>query len=468
MSSESLATGTTEENAAQEHPTRAPSQPYLFVVLHCDRPLLGGARHGLADTDLVTLRRGAHRAANRRQEGERRTLELLLPGATLSSTHALLGRGAEGWVLEDQRSKNGTFVNGEPVKYAVLRDGDFIEVGPVILRYRAALTPAAGQALDFDSAGASPATPGLLTLLPRLAEQLAELERIARMPVPVLLFGETGSGKEVLARGVHALSGRAGPLVAVNCGGLPASLLESQLFGHVKGSFTGAHREEAGYIRSAGGGTLFLDEVGDLPLPAQATLLRALQEHEVVPVGSTRPVKVDLRVVAATHKPLELMVVRGEFRADLLARLSGYRHQLAPLRERLEDFGLLISDLLRSSEVPGARDVRLRPAAGLQLLRRSWPLNIRELQQCLAVAATLAGGGVIEAAHLPDSAVRLPPVSAPASAKDDPESLRRHLVALLEKHRGKVSHVARDMHKARMQIHRWMHQFGIDPDDYRE
>src|SRR5262249_24796529 len=156
--------------------------------------------------------------------------------------------------------------------------------------------------------------------------QLAALARIASMPIPVLLLGESGTGKEVLARAVHTLSGRSGAFVAVNCGGLSASLIESQLFGHVKGSFTGAGRDEPGLVRAADRGTLFLDEIGDLPLAAQAALLRVLQEREVVPVGGARPVAVDLRVVAATHRPLEKMAAKGDFRADLLARLSGYRH----------------------------------------------------------------------------------------------------------------------------------------------
>jgi transcriptional regulator with GAF, ATPase, and Fis domain len=302
----------------------------------------------------------------------------------------------------------------------------------------------------------------------------------------VLLLGESGSGKELLAHAVHTLSNRPGPFVAVNCGGLSASLLESQLFGHTKGSFTGAARDEPGMIRSADRGTIFLDEIGDLPLPAQAALLRVLQEREVVPVGGTRPIKVDLRVVAATHRPLEQMAARGTFRADLLARLSGYRHRLVPLSWRLEDFGLLTGELLRRMELPSAGALRISSAAGRSLLGRPWPLNIRELQQCLAMAATLAENGVIETSHLPEPAreeaapgqdgvsetSQLPGPARKAarsrlSKPDDEEALRLHLVALLEKHQGKVSSVARDLGKARMQVHRWMQRFGIDPSTFR-
>jgi transcriptional regulator of acetoin/glycerol metabolism len=192
-----------------------------------------------------------------------------------------------------------------------------------------------------------------------------------------------------------------------------------------------------------------------------------LQEREVVPVGGSRPVKVDLRVVAATHRPLERMATEGAFRADLLARLSGYRHLLPPLRMRREDLGMIIGDLLRRAELPGAATLRLATAAGRRLFSHDWPLNIRELEQCLSVSAAVAPRGVIEAEHLPISPSEVPRPGMPEDDVDDPEALKKALVALLEKHRGNVSHVARDMGKARMQIHRWMKRFDLDPDSFR-
>jgi transcriptional regulator of acetoin/glycerol metabolism len=164
--------------------------------------------------------------------------------------------------------------------------------------------------------------------------------------------------------------------------------------------------------------------------------------------------KVDLRVVAATNAPLDRLVLRGQFRGDLLARLSGYRHELAPLRCRIEDTGLLIAELLARSGPPSARELRISPAAGRRLLRHDWPLNIRELEQIIAVAAALSDGGVIEPAHLPEAPLSTRPARSTAtSASHDPEELRRRIVALRAA-RGKVTHVARDMGKARMQIHR--------------
>jgi DNA-binding NtrC family response regulator len=376
-----------------------------------------------------------------------------------------------GWIVVDQGSRNGTFVNGERVVRAALCDGDVIEIGATLLIYRAGLPSASAvhgmDSPDLDSAALAGLTPGLATLLPQVTKQLSALERIARMPIPVLLLGSSGTGKEVLARCVHTLSDRPGVFVGVNCGGIAATLLESQLFGHVKGAFTGALRDETGLIRAADRGTLFLDEIGDLPLAAQAALLRVLQEREVVPVGGTRPLKVNLRVVAATHRPLDRMAAEGTFRADLLARLAGYRHLLTPLRARREDLGLIIGDLLRRSDIPGATDLRLTTAAGRRLFAHDWPLNIRELEQCLAVSAALAPGGLIEADRLsiaPVAAARLPLVEPNL---DDPAELRKTLVELLEQYRGNISHVARDLGKARMQIHRWLQRFDLDPSTFR-
>lgn len=455
---------TTEDLGREERRAHAPARPFLFVVLHCDRPALGGARYGLSDLDLVEIGRGAERAAARLHEGEVRRLALRLPTMTISKAQGRLIRSGDAWTFEDAGSRNGSYINGKRVARALLKDGDFIELGAVILRYRAGLpaSPAATADLDLHPAQAT----GFQTLFPPLADELDVLDRIARTPISVLLFGESGTGKEVLAQRTHARSGRAGPLVAVNCGAFTASLLESQLFGHVKGAFTGAIRDEPGYVRSADGGTLFLDEVGDLPIPAQAALLRVLEEHEVAPVGRVVPVKVDLRIVAATHKPLENLALNNEFRVDLLARLSGHQHTLPPLRDRLEDMGILVGDLLRRSKVPGASDLGLSVQAGKWLLTQRWPLNVRELSQALEVAAALAEEQIIDRAHLVERNLG---AGAPSGEKAlaDPEELRGRIVSLMEKHKGNVSYVARDMSTSRSQVHRWMQRFAIDADAYR-
>jgi DNA-binding NtrC family response regulator len=475
MRQKPISLGTTQQPVREERKAQALARPFLFVALHCDQPALGGARYCLSELDVVDIGRGPERVASRVQEGGARRLDLRLPDVAISKAHARLVRTREGWAFEDLGSRNGSHVNDKRVQKAALRDGDFIELGNVILRYRAGLLSSPASAGDLDLR--APDTAGLQTLVPPLADELKALARVARAPISVLLLGESGTGKEVLARSIHALSGRAGPLVAINCGALTASLLESQLFGHVKGAFTGAIRDEPGYVRRADGGTLFLDEVGDLPLPAQAALLRVLEENEVVPVGGTSPIKVDLRVVAATHKPLDKMAIRGELRVDLLARLSGHRHMLTPLRDRIEDMGILIRELLQRSKVPGASALGFTVEAGKLLVQQRWPLNIRELSQVLGVAAALAEESLIERAHLESAhpVEQSQETVAPPEPEEEeeeeggmaPDELRGRLMALLEKHRGNVSGVARDMGKSRAQIHRWTQRFSISIDAYR-
>jgi transcriptional regulator with GAF, ATPase, and Fis domain len=259
--------------------------------------------------------------------------------------------------------------------------------------------------------------------------------------------------------------------VAVNCGALPDALVEGQLFGHVKGAFSGAIRDEAGLVRASDGGTLFLDEIGDLPKTSQAALLRVLQESEVTAVGATRPTKVDLRVVSATHRAIEGPEV--EFRSDLYARLAGFTHVLLPLRERRCDLGILIAELVRELAPTRAEVVRFTPEALRALLAYDFPLNVRELRHVLAAA--LASQDEIGLAQLPD-VVRSPTSTAKATAHAKTPSraltaeeaaLRDRLVASLTEHRGNVSEVARVFAKTRMQIHRWMKRFAIDPIAYR-
>src|SRR5207302_1217977 len=189
--------------------------------------------------------------------------------------------------------------------------------------------------------------------------------------------GETGTGKEVIARAIHAASRRPGAFVAVNCGALAPNLVESELFGHKKGAFSGATEDHNGLVRAADKGTLLLDEIGDLPVPTQAALLRVLQQREVLPLGTTKPMPVDLRVVAASHRDLEAEVGAGRFREDLWSRLAGYTAQLPALRDRREDLGLLVAALL--ARLVQTRPIRFTSEAGLALVQYDWPRNVREL-----------------------------------------------------------------------------------------
>jgi DNA-binding NtrC family response regulator len=403
----------------------------------------------------VLLGRGDQHHATR-TDGGTRTLKLGIADRWMSGQHARLSRVLRTWVLEDTKSKNGVRRNGEAVQRAELRDGDVLELGRTFFVLRLEQPFGAGDATSAATTR---------TLSPALALKLDELAKLARSVVTIAIAGPSGSGKEVVARAIHAQSGRSGPFVAVNCGALPDELVESELFGHRKGAFSGALDDRAGLVRAAHGGTLFLDEVGDLPLDAQPALLRVLQEKQVTPVGATTPVAVDLRVISATHRSLEALSAQGHFRDDLRERLSGYQLALPALVERREDLGLLVSTLVTRLAPARAGSVALGITAARALFAWDWPLNVRELEKALEAALVLSGSGAIELEHLPE-AMRSPPPPR-RREEDDDEALKDELIAQLKHHAGNVSAVARAMGKARMQIQRWMARFGVDPKDFR-
>jgi len=267
---------------------------------------------------------------------------------------------------------------------------------------------------------------------PRMREILKEAERIAPVDVPVLILGESGTGKEVLARYIHSLSRRAdGPFLPVNVSALPADLVESELFGYRKGAFTGADRDKPGLFHQANGGTLFLDEIGDLPLPLQPKLLRVLENREVLPLGESRPVPVDVRVIAATNQDLETRISRGEFRQDLFYRLNVITLRLPPLRERLEDLPDLVEHFLDlHCEQYGLPRKRLTEEALAVLRGHTWPGNIRELAHVLARVVLLSEGEEISA-HLIRRALQKGGESPPGLLSLR-EVERQHILRVLE------------------------------------
>ena len=260
---------------------------------------------------------------------------------------------------------------------------------------------------------------GMWTQDARMKEVFRIIERVAVDDDTVLVRGETGSGKELVASAIHALSARRkGPLRAINCAALPSNLLESELFGHVRGSFTGAHRDTPGHIQLAHKGTLFLDEVAELPLEVQAKLLRVLETHTVIPVGGREPVPVDVRVVSATHRALRKEVDAGRFRADLLYRLRVIPIFLPPLRERPNDVALLCDKLLLDMNLGRRRKIeRVAPAALEVLARHAWPGNVRELRNVLAYAYATGDGPVLVPSDLPPEL--LSPEESPVPAAAD-------------------------------------------------
>ena len=436
------------------------TSPALYIGLAGDAPHHTPARIALVGLDRVDIGRGEIRRTSRARSGGAEVLTLAIADGRMSSTHARLSRLGAVWVLEDLQSKNGTWLGASKIARHQLVDGDAILVGHTMIVYRAT----GGEAGDVDALPA-PLAPGLATLSPALAARFVEVAQAARTTVPIEITGESGTGKELVARAVHALSQRTGRFVAVNCGALPTNLIEAELFGHRKGAFTGAGDERTGLVRNADGGTLFLDEIGELPLAAQTSLLRVLQEREVLPIGADRPVKVDLRVVTATNRDLDADVAANRFRADLRARLLGVAVQLPPLRERREDVGHLIATLL--ARLAPDRTITFSADAITALYAHAWPLNIRELERSLAAALAVSRDR-IELPHLPP-ALRAPPVASAAppavAIPEDDAELQALLVASIDRHAGNLAAVARELGKDRTQIRRWMKRFGLSRAD---
>jgi sigma-54 specific flagellar transcriptional regulator A len=237
---------------------------------------------------------------------------------------------------------------------------------------------------------------------PAIQEVVRLLHQVARHDSTVLVLGESGTGKEVVARAIHELSGRRrGPFVAVNCGAIPAELLESELFGHEKGAFTGAYTQRKGRFELAEGGTLFLDEIGDMSLPMQVKLLRVLQERVYERVGSGQAMGCDVRIVAATHRNLEEAITRGQFRGDLFYRLNVFPIDMPALRERREDLGTLIEEFVAQNVAAGRDAVSFTPAALAALAEHPWPGNVRELSNLVERISILHGGCRVDAGALP-------------------------------------------------------------------
>ena len=420
---------------------------HLYLVVTAGKPL-PGARWSLIGIDRVEVGRAAEREVVRTGT----TMRIGVPDPWMSTAHLRFERERAHWVAVDAGSRNGILVNATKQDRAVVLAHDVIEAGRSFFMLRTG-APMLEAALEptIQRAGA------LAPLAPELARAFAELARIAASDLPVLIGGPTGTGKERIAAAVHAQSRRKGAFVPVNCAALPAGLVESELFGHKKGAFSGAVADAPGLVATSSGGTLFLDEIGDLPAAAQAALLRVLEEHEVRAVGATAASPVDLRVVAATHRDLDALVEDERFRDDLVARLSGFELELPALADRRVDLGLMLSEILPPT-------AQLAAAAARALFAYSWPRNVRELVRALERAAALAGGGELLAQHLPEEVATARFEAPPVRERD-----ARHdeLVALLQKHRGNVSQVAAELGKVRQQVQRWLKRYGLDPSRFK-
>jgi transcriptional regulator with PAS, ATPase and Fis domain len=283
-----------------------------------------------------------------------------------------------------------------------------------------------------------------------------------------LIRGETGTGKEVLARTLHALSQRPGELLAINCAALTGTLLESELFGYERGAFTGAQRAKPGLLEVAGRGTVLLDEIGDLPLELQGKLLRALEARQVYRVGGVQPIQLEARVIAASHRSLPELIARGEFREDLYFRLNGITLELAPLRERRAAIPTLALEFLAdAAREAGHAVLRFTPAALAALTGYDWPGNVRELRLVVTRAALLAGGDLIDARHILLEAAR--PTAEPSDGPSDglDGQTRDGFLAVAREHRGNASAIARALQTSRTHVRRLATRFDVDLDQLR-
>jgi transcriptional regulator with GAF, ATPase, and Fis domain len=428
-----------------------------LVVVH--PPALAGV-FALPPSGEVTLGRASSGAA----------AELTIADGTVSRQHAVLDAGPDTHRVVDAGSRNGTALNGVPLSPGgpprALADQDVLRFGDVLALYECGR----GVALAADdrdpSAVSRTAAPGVSAAAVELRWQLS---RAAPDPSPCLITGETGTGKELLAAELHRLSGRRGPVSTLNCAALSPQLVESQLFGHARGAFTGAVAPQPGLFRAAEGGTLFLDEIGELPLDLQPKLLRAIQEREVHPVGETRAVRVDVRVVAATHRDLAELVERGLFRRDLYARLVLWQVAVPALRARRADVPgwLALLDARWRAERPRTATTPLSLDADTaeRFLLADWPENLRGLDRVVHRVAG-DGGGLVTLARLAQLGVPIETSTRPDStpeaepARPAPPDAAT-LAAVLAECGGSVRGVAKRLGRDRKQVYRWLERYGL-------
>lgn len=371
---------------------------------------------------------------------------------TVSRVHARIEQRPDGPWLIDLESTNGSSVDGIRVTGALLRDGVRLGLGTLALDVEIQRGSARAELWPNDSFGP------LVGRSHAMRELFSSLARVASSDATVLITGETGTGKEVVARALHEASPRTGPLVVVDCGAIPESLFESELFGHAKGAFTGADRAHDGAFEAADSGTLFLDEVGELPLSVQPKLLRAIETCSVRRVGETAHRRVDVRIVAATHRDLMQMVASGAFREDLYFRLAVLPVTVPPLRARREDIDVLVAHFARGRSVDLAQIDELR--------ERPWLGNVRELRNFVERAAAL---GTAEALRM--SVPRAKRAELPDADLDEPfkearerwvsHIERSYLSRLLEQKRWNVSAVAEAMGIDRTYVHRLMRKHDL-------
>lgn len=407
-------------------------QPYLKTL--CESPLI------IPISDFLTL-------------GQDSQSQFQLTDNNVSARHARIEKRDTAYVIRDLRSEAGTFVNDAKIVEAILQDGDIIRLGELELRF------VQNQIDENDFP--------LKSRNEVWNRELQALAHVARTQFPVLLLGPSGTGKDVIAQTLHAKSDRQkGPFISVNCSALSETLIESELFGHVKGSFTGALNDRKGAFEAARGGTLFLDEIGDLSYGLQAKLLRALENNEIRPVGSDRNITTDVRIIAATHQNLCERIKSGHFRADLYFRLNVISISPPALTFRMEDFEHLLYGFARTMRV------RFSHGAIERMKKHPWPGNIRELKNLVTRSAALYPRELITETHVenlldktlleqtdPDVANNIPVIK---------EIERQMIIKRLSANKGNQRRTAQDLGMPKSTLHDRLKYYNIDTARFKE
>jgi len=419
--------------------------------------------------------------------GARRGNDVRLSDSKVSGLHCEIQLDERGYRLCDLDSTNGTFVSGLRVNDIYINPGTQLSVGQSKIRFEPL-----GESVEVELSAQNKCS-GMIGGSVKMREIFARVEKLARIDTTVLTTGETGVGKELVAEALHELSPRrGGPFVVLDCGSIPQNLIESELFGHERGSFTGATSTYAGAFERAHGGTVFLDEIGELPIEMQPRLLRVLERHEVRRIGGSKTIKVDIRIVAATNRDLGVEVNRGRFREDLYYRLAVARVHVPPLRERREDIPLLIEHILQYT--PGGDSASLSQETIDLMMKHDWPGNVRELRNVIERAVLLSEAPAADVPlhrnHTPSdqaSSDKRPKtdrgaqpeaddtggqnsMSMPIDTKQPFKLAKRDLVAeferryisqLLAEHDGNISAAARAAGIDRMSIHKMLNRLGL-------
>jgi transcriptional regulator with GAF, ATPase, and Fis domain len=434
-----------------------------------------GASAGIVATVLSGSSKGTTRPVGARMTiGKAPDNDLVLNDDTVSRHHCELVRTGDGIQVKDLGSTNGTKIDGTRIHEATIASGSVLKVGEIEIAFRPA-----GQRLEVLPSDATEFE-GVIGLALSMRTIFGILERIAPTDATVLLEGETGTGKDVLARAILARSTRANkPFVVVDCGAVSYSLIESELFGHERGAFTGAVTSRQGAFELADGGTLFLDEIGELPLDVQPKLLRVLETREFRRVGGNKPIRANVRVIAATKRNLQREVSAGKFREDLYFRLAVVPLTVPPLRARREDIPMLARHILKLTRATATKDYALGAETMDALVAHDWPGNVRELRNVLERAVYLAqatstnelglvllpgGGGASDGAFQFEASKSY----RDTRAKYDAEFERRYVRWLLGRHGGNVSAAAREAKMDRKHLHDMSKKHGLrgtEPDE---